>query len=161
MTRLALRFGPLLVAMIFVLMSYGSWTFGTPPTWMQFGPRAEARVLASKVDSYRIGNGTTRHEPVVEVSWPPGTDSAVMLGGMKPEFFAYGLTEATAIARSFRIGDTIPVRVFEGEPFADRISWFGLAHATFMSLMTLVLIGIGLLFFKLFEPERRRGQATM
>lgn len=156
MTRLALRFGPLLVAMIFVLMSYGSWTFGTPPTWMQFGPRAETRVLTSSIESYRIGNGTTRHEPVVEVVWPPGTDNPVRLGGLVPDFFAYGSASATAIARSFRIGDTIPVRVFEGEPYADRIGWFGLAHATFMSLMTLVLLGIAFLFFKLFEPDRRR-----
>ncbi len=156
MTRLALRFGPLLVATIFVLMSYGSWTFGTPPTWMQFGPRAEARVLTSKVDSYRIGNGTTRHEPVVEVTWPPGNDSPVRLGGVVPDFFAYGNASASAIARSFVIGDTIAVRVFEGQPYADRIGWFGLAHATFMSLMSAVLLGIAFLFFKLFEPDRRR-----
>lgn len=157
MTRLALRFGPLLVAMIFVLMSYGSWTFGTPPTWMQFGPRDETRVLASSIESYRIGNGTTRHEPVVEVVWPPGTESSVRLGGLVPDFFAYGSASATAIAGGFSIGDTIPVRVFEGEPYADRIGWFGLIHATFMSLMTLVLVGIALLFVKLFGPTRRRN----
>lgn len=155
MMRIGLRFGPMLVALVFVLMSYGSWTFGDPPTWMQFGPRTETRVLASRIESYRIGNGTTRHEPVVEVVWPPGDESQVPLGGLAPDFFAYGSAAAAAITSSYTLGETITVRVFEGRPYADRIGWFGLIHATFMSLMTLVLLGIGLLFVRLFEPVRR------
>lgn len=155
MMRIALRFGPLLVAMIFVLMSYGSWTFGTPPTWMQFGPRTQTVVVSSRVESYRIGNGTTRHEPAIEVTWPPEAGETQRLGGVAPEFFDYARQRADAIAADYRVGDVIDVRVFEGKPYADRIGWFGLIHATFMSLMTLVLLGIALLFFKLFEPARR------
>lgn len=157
MMRVALRFGPLLIALVVLLLAYGSWTFGTPPTWTLFGPRAQTQILSAKVDSYRIGNGTTRHEPVVEVSWPPEGGTATRLGGVLPEFFDYRSDGAAAITEDYRVGETIGVRVFDGAPYADRIGWFGLGHAVFLSLMSLVALAIAFLFFKLFEPDRRRS----
>lgn len=155
MSRLLLRFGPLVVALVFVAMSWGSWHFGNPPTYTVFSPRVETVVVRSGVESYRIGNGTTRHDPVVEVSWPPGSGVAVALQGLIPEFFRHRAKQAEAIAAGYVAGETVRVKVHEGAPFADQLRWFGLVHAVFSSLFSLVLLGLALVFWRAFEPVRR------
>jgi hypothetical protein len=157
MGRLLLRFGPLLVAAVFVLMSYRSWTFGDPPTWTVFGPRSEARVVSSQVVVGRAGNGTIRHEPEVNVAWPSDATEAVALGNLKPSFYAYGADHAAEIAATFVVGETITVRVHDGRPHADVIDWFGLLHAAFISAFSLVIAAIAVLFLMMFGPGVRRS----
>lgn len=155
MGRLLLRFGPLLVAAVFVLMSYGSWTFGDPPTWTILGPRSEARVISSQVAVGRAGNGTIRHEPEVSVAWPPDAPEAVALGNLKPSFYAYGADHAAEIAARFVAGETITVRVHDGRPHADVIDWFGLLHASFLSILSVVIAAIAVLFLMIFGAGPR------
>lgn len=155
MSRLLLRFGPAVVALVFIAMSWGSWNFGTPPTHTVFAPRVETEVVRSGVESYRIGNGTTRHDPVVEVIWPAGSGAVLALQGLIPEFFRHRADEAGAIAAGFVAGETVRVKVHEGAPYADQWRWFGILHAVFASLFSVVLVGLALLAWRVFAPVRR------
>lgn len=153
MTRLLLRFGPAVVALVFVWISWGSWTFGDPPTHTTFGPRAEAVVVTSTVESGHV-NGSIRHTPVVSVRWPSEDGDVTPLGGLVPAFFAYDPFSAMEIAGDFTPGSRVSVRVYEGAPFADHLNLFGLAHAGFMSLFSLVLLVIAWLAFAIFKPDQ-------
>jgi hypothetical protein len=154
MIRLLLRYGPALVALVFVLMSWGSWNFGDPPTHTVFGPRAETVVVSAGVERYRIGNGTYRNDPVVAVIWPPGSGSEVPLKGLIPEFFSYRASDAEAIAAGFIAGEPATVKVYDGAPYADQWRWFGMVHAVFISLMSLVLVFIAWLFWRIMGPDQ-------
>jgi hypothetical protein len=153
-TRLLLRFGPAVIALVFIGMSWVSWNFGDPPTHTVFGPRAETAVVRSGVERYRIGNGTYRNDPVVAVIWPPGSGTELALKGLIPEFFSYGPTEAARIASGFVAGDAATVKVYEGAPYADQFRWFGMVHAVFISLMSLVLVFIAWLFWRIMGPAQ-------
>lgn len=155
MTRLLLRFLPSLFALVFILMAWGSWNFGVPPTWTQFAERAPSEVMSSTVVEGPYGNGTTKYSPTVMVTWPPGSTDTVELGNVAPEFFSYNSRGAREVAARYVPGTPITVRVFEGRPYADQIEWFKLTHASFLSLMCIVLAGIAWLFFRIFPPERQ------
>ena len=154
MIALLLRFGPAVVALVFIWMSWVSWNFGDPPTHTAFGPRAETVVVRSGVERYRIGNGTHRNEPVVSVIWPPGSGAEAKLKGLIPEFFSYRAADAEAIAAGFVAGEPATVKVYDGSPYADQWRWFGMAHAVFISLMSLVLVFIAWLFWRIMGPAQ-------
>ena len=157
MIVLLLRFGPAVIAVVVALMAWTSWNFSTPPTWTQFAERVETEVVSSSVVSRRIGNGTIRHIPTVVVRWPADSASTVELGDVLPGFFSYGARQAQDIADGYRPGMPISVRLFEGQPYADRFDWFKMLHASFISVMTVVVAGIAWVFFVGFAPTRRRS----
>ena len=157
MTGLLLRFGPALIALVVAFMAWGSWNFGTPPTWTQFAERAEAEVVSSEVISRRIGNGTIRHIPTVVVRWPAGSVGTVELGDVVPGFFSYGAFQATEIVDDYAPGARISVRLYEGLPYADRFDWFKMLHASFISVMSVVAAGVAWVLFMLFTPVRRNS----
>ncbi|MCB9897914.1 MAG: hypothetical protein H6825_07920 [Planctomycetes bacterium] len=137
-----LRFLPLVVGLGFLAMDFGMWHAGTPPAWSFLAPRGEAVVRASRVDVERIGNGTLRYTPAIEVD---AGDGAVALQGTWPSFFGFGSQEAEEIAARFPVGATIVTRPLDGVLYADRIDPFDVGIAVFMGGMSLFVCFLGLL----------------
>lgn len=143
--RLLARFGLLGLGIVFALMANASWRMGTPPNWSLLAPREITSVVSAAVQSGRASNGSLRHEPVVHIAWPPGSQDSVALAGVRPSFFGYGEAEAGRIVADYPVGGLTSVRLVEGKPVADRIDLFGLAHALFLSVFAFGLLVAGTL----------------
>jgi hypothetical protein len=147
-----IRFGSVLLALIFIYMSSVSWRFGDPPTWTMFLPSKEAMVLSSTTSTYRIGNGTMRTDPVIEVEWPGAETGRALLLGVTPTFYWHGRSEAERLAAAYPAGSPTRIRVWNDQPYAARIDLFKTAHAVFMTFMTLVLSLIAFVLFLALKP---------
>lgn len=156
MIGVLIRFAPSVIALIFIFVSYVSWTYSTPPTWTIFLPRTETVVLATEVKRTRIGNGTYRNLPIVTVTWPPGSERQTVLGAVTPDFFGYGPSAAADVVKRYPVGAVIGVRDWNGQPYASDAGWFGPLHSVLMSLFTAMLCGIAWVFFVAMGPARRR-----
>ncbi|WP_417310796.1 hypothetical protein [Devosia sp.] len=150
-----LRFGPAVIALVFIFISYTSWTYSDPPTWTIFQPRTETVVVDTEVRQQRV-NGNTRHIPVVVVRWPPGSDGTAELGALTPGFFHYGMGSAEAVVGRYPVNTVVDVRVWQDQPYASDAGWFGPLHAGVISLFTAMLCGIAWVFFIAMGPARRR-----
>lgn len=152
MISFALRFAGFGVALILALLAWESWRTGAPPPWSLLAERVEAHVIEARVESGRISTGTMRHTPVVVVDRGAGP---VALEGLKPSFYDHRQDKAEAIVADYTPGGVVQVRVVDGVAMADRQDIFQTAHATFMSLMALVVAGIGVVMFMVFGPDRK------
>lgn len=149
-----LRFLPLFIGGVGLFLALFSWTFGTPPTWTVFGPRERALVVETRIDIVPVGNGTTRAVPVIEVEWPLGSGDVARLGDVQSVYHRGPMDHAQAALADFTVGEEIAVRPYEGAPYADRLDWFGLAHAGFLTAFGVIVSGIGLLWARALRPRR-------
>lgn len=152
---LALRVGVLLLGIGLGVIAAASWQSGSPPAWSFAATRAETVVRTSQVRNEIIGNGTTRHHPVVMVSWPPGSDTQQELASLRSVMTAYRRDEAEAVVAAHPPGRRLLVRVLDGRPHADRHDRFQLFHAAFMSVMSLIITALGALFFVIFRDDAK------
>lgn len=136
-----LRFAPVSIGIVFVFMSWGSWTFGEPPPWSLFGPRSTETVIESQVVEGRAGNGTIRFTPVVTVTTPLGPQQ---LQGLIPSFSSFSRDMASGAIAGYPVGGQVQVRWVGAVPMADRVDLFGMAHAVFLSLFAGLLLFGGL-----------------
>jgi hypothetical protein len=138
-----IRFGPLGVGLIFAVMSWGSWTSGEPPPWSVFGPKSTETVVESKVEEGRATNGSIRFMPVVTVTTSAQPQA---LEGLIPSFSNYSADMAANTVAAYPVGARVQVRWIDGEPMADRIDLFSMAHAVVLSLFAALFLFGGLLW---------------
>ena len=146
------RYGSVLVALIFIYMSSVSWRFGDPPTWTIFLSSQDAVVVTSATRTSRVGNGTMRTDPVIEVEWPAAENGRAELLGVTPSFYWPSRSEVEEIAAGYTVGSPAAVKLWNGQPYAARIDLFRTTHAVFMTIMTIVLSLIAYVLFRALKP---------
>lgn len=149
---LALRYGILLVGLVFALGSHAAWTTGDPPPSSLFIGTTAAVVVRAEVEAGLASNGSLRHLPRVDIRWPETTGPAIGLRGLLPSFYGDRRADAERVLVGFVPGETVPVRIIDGHPYTDRIDWFRLLGALWLSLIAGILLVLGLVVIRLSRP---------
>lgn len=130
---------PMSIGLGLVLAAHTAWTAGDPPPASVFGARELVPIVATKVVSGRQ-NGSMRHVPQVSVLH----DGAVVgLKGLTGSFYDSSQSGAEAAVAGYFAGDMARVRMVDGAPYADRIDWFRLGAALWLSLFAAVFLAAG------------------
>lgn len=145
MLTVVLRYGVLIVGLLFVWIAIQSARWGEPPPLSLLGPRETLIVENATVVAAPVGNGTTRTDPVITVEWPRDSGVQVAVKGVQAVTQRGDADRARAIVADYPPGSEIRVRLVRGQPMADRQDLFGTLHALFMGLMGGLVAALGLL----------------
>lgn len=144
------------VALVFLHAAHAAWTTGDPPPISLFWAREIVRIVEVNVVSGRQ-NGTMRHVPQVSVLRDSGPTD---LKGLTGSFYDYRRASAEAAIAGYVAGEAITVTVSDGAPYADRIDWFRLGAAMWMTLFASasVIVSISALLLTAGSSTRQSGR---
>lgn len=156
----ALRIGVLGLGVLLAVLASRAWQAGTPPAWSLFAPTVQALVIISEPRDELRPDGEIRHWPHIEVAWPPGDATNVVVEGLLRPKNPFMLQTAESIVENHPVGQMMTVRVVDGQPFADRRDLRDLTAAFGFSIFSLPLILGGILTFTGLPRRAKKGEAT-
>jgi hypothetical protein len=116
---------------------------GEPPLGSAFS-RTETVVRQVAVEPAGVFNGRPRYEPVVEVTWPPGSEATIRLRGVVREAPPASRAQAESLLAAYQPGATLTVRVADGLPWVNRTDWFALLWTVGAVVLGGLLLVVGL-----------------
>lgn len=132
---------PFMIGTVALLLSWFSWSFGSPPAYSMFSSRISVVVANSWVEQARASSSRQRYLPVIDVvregasGGPPER-----LHGLMPAFDPSGKSAAESAVARYPQGTTAKVRVVGDRLYADRTELFHLAHALFLTVLGIAFL---------------------
>ncbi|MGE3246228.1 MAG: hypothetical protein AB7J19_07840 [Beijerinckiaceae bacterium] len=140
-----LRILPFAMGCLALILAWSSWLAGSPPTWSVFGPRERLEVKVARIEEVPIGAGRIRYVPIVEVEFPTGAGRLTRVRGLVGNFDTGTQRGAQKAVARHPAGKIAKFRASNGIIYANRTDGYSLAHASFLSVMAVLLLIPGLL----------------
>lgn len=150
------RLGVLAGGIALGVLGYRAWFVGVPPAWSIFAPNAETVVTVSEPRDEVRPDGKVRHWPHVEVAWPPGSATNVVLQGLLRPKNPYKLHTAEELVLKNPVGKIVTVRNVNGAPYANRRDLRDLSFAFGFSILSVPMTLAGLLMLTGLPGGRRK-----
>jgi len=125
--------------LVLALFAFSSWTSGNPAPATLFASRETVRVAAVEILSGRT-NGSIRYRPRVTVL---RRGEVLELAGLVGSFYDHRRASAEAAIAGYAVGEAVTVRLVNAVPHADRMDWFTMLGAVWMSLFAVALMATG------------------
>jgi hypothetical protein len=134
---------PLVGLLALIMGAFDAPMRGEPPLGSMFS-RAETAVRSTGVEPGGFVDGRPRFDPVVNVSWPPGSEATTRLRGVAQGTQPSSRDQAESLLAPYQPGALLSVRVADGLPWVDRTDWFALLWTVGAVLLGGLLLVVGL-----------------